>query len=39
MGEVDLMFPFWVWLAVAIGTSVMSLVGTWVVIKKSRLLK
>lgn len=35
----DLMRPFWAWLAVVVGTSLMSLVGTWIVVKKSRLLK
>jgi len=35
----DLMYPFWVWLWIVIGTSVMSLVGTWIVVRKSRLLK
>lgn len=35
----DLMHPFWAWLWVVIGTSLMSLVGTWIVVKKSRLLK
>lgn len=35
----DLMKPFWAWLSVVIGTSLMSLIGTWVVIKKSKYLK
>ncbi len=35
----DLLFPFKVWISIVILTSVMSIVGTWVVIKKSKLLK
>jgi len=35
----DLLFPFKVWIVIVVCTSVMSLVGTWVVIKKSKLLK
>jgi len=35
----DLLFPFKVWILIVIVTSIMSLVGTWVVIKKSKLLK
>ena len=37
--KMDLLFPFKVWILIVIVTSIMSLVGTWVVIKKSKLLK
>jgi len=39
MEELNLLRPFWAWLAVVIGTSLMSLIGTWIVVKRSRLLK